>query len=337
MFLREAPTETLKSLKGALKSPKETITVKHEDLGFDLTDQGVIKIGDIEAPATEMAISAFGNYFDVPSKFLQRVDEDLQEYILAHLAQVDPVSDCAVVLEDEDEVQMVRDPSLKYIDPRRLVDIASKIISPEALVVDWYRTDSEFRFDTIVPEDFKKGVGGDRRTGDITRGGVRIGHDIKHNLAPWVQPYTYRLICTNGMETCDPGLKVDARGSSVEDVLEEFERKADEAFRRVEGDIKSLYGLRKEKVDNPERVLLRVAEEAGLPDRTIVTLTERMPAYLDEEGDASMFTIANLITNTANDPTIRNKAGVRRRLEQIGGAIVTEHAERCRLCSSKLT
>lgn len=172
--------------------------------------------------------------------------------------------------------------------------------------------------------------------GDLTRGGIRVGMDSKHNLAPWVQPYQYRLACTNGMETMDAGLRVDARGSSVEEVLAEFEAAADRAFRRVEDEIAAFYEMRNQRVANPERTLIRMAQERGLPDRTVVTLAERVPSMIGEDGSASMFDLVNLLTNQANDPRIRNRAGARRTLEQVGGSFVTEHKERCSHCQHAL-
>lgn len=335
MFMREAPSATLADVRETLEDNTEHVQVATTEVRLDLTEDRTITIGEVTVPANSEGVTALGNWLEVPNKFLTRLDADMQQHILSNLLTRHPAT-ANFVLNDEG-VKMVRDPNAKFIDPRRMVDAAIRVIDREAPVVDHWRTGDEFRLDVIAPEDFDRGIGGDPQVGDITRGGIRIGVDLKHNLAPWVQPYMYRLWCTNGMETADQGLKVDARGASVDEVLAEFEAQADRAFRRVEQDIASFYELREQKVDNPERTLIRLAEERGLPARTVLTLAERVPGYTEDDGSASMFDLVNLVTNQANDPRIRNRAGARRTLEQTGGVIVTEHQERCGHCQGLLS
>jgi hypothetical protein len=334
MFLRDAPGSTLATVREALDDRTQTTQTVTTEVKVDLVEDNTISIGNVTVPASGEGITAIGNWLEVPSKFLQRLDADLQQHLLTSLLERTPAT--ANFVYNDEGVKQVRDPNAKFIDPRRLVDSAINVIDPTAPVIDHWRNTDEFRLDVIAPEGFDRGIGGDPQVGDLTRGGIRIGVDLKHNLAPWVQPYMYRLICTNGMETTDEGLKVDARGSSVDEVLREFEAQADRAFRRVEAEIAAFYDLRTQQVDNPERTLIRMAEERGLPARTVLTLAERVPAYTDENGRATMFDLVNLITNQANDPRIRSRAGARRTLEQTGGTIVTEHTERCSHCQSAL-
>lgn len=334
MFLREAPTSTLTDVRETLEDNTEHVQVATSEVSLDLVEERAITVGNITVPADTEGITALGNWLEVPSKFLQRLDADMQQHILRGLLQRHPAT--ANFVLNTEGIKQVRDPGTKFIDPRRMVDAAIRVIDPSAPVVEHWRTTDEFRLDVIAPENFDRGIGGDPQVGDITRGGIRIGVDLKHNLAPWVQPYMYRLWCTNGMETADQGLKVDARGASVDEVLAEFEAQADRAFRRVEQDIASFYELREQRVDNPERTLIRMAEERGLPARTILTLAERVPAHIEEDGSATMFDLVNLITNQANDPRIRNRTGARRTLEATGGHVVTDHQERCGHCQSSL-
>ena len=341
MFMREAPTETLSEVRDKIDDHTHLIQVAASEVKVDLVKDGVFKLGKTTVPATDEGVSALGNWLDVPSKFLTRVDPDLQETILTSLLARNGSTTPNFVVGDKghdgEGIRLVRNPGTKFFDPRALVDSAMRVIDPSAPVVDFWRNQDDFRVDVIVPEGFDRGIGGDAKVGDITRGGIRIGLDLKHNLAPWVQPFMYRLICTNGMETHDQSLRVEARGNSVEQVLAEFEEVADRAFRRVEAEIDAFYELRSQRVENPERTIIRMAEERGLPSRTVLRLAEAVPAYAEEDGTASMFDIVNLVTNQANDPSIRRRAGARRTLEQVGGSIVTDHAERCGHCQSRLS
>jgi hypothetical protein len=49
-----------------------------------------------------------------------------------------------------------------------------------------------------------------------------------------------------------------------------------------------------------------------------------------------MFDVVNLMTNQANNPSIDVRSSTRRNLQRAGGNIVTDHAERCGTCHSRL-
>lgn len=334
MFLRETPTTTLAELREELSAvQRRSSDIALSDVRLDLEGDKVIALGDVATvPATLEGLKALGEWVEVPGKFLERIDPDLQQHILMTL--FGRGAGVARVFWTDEGLTEVHNPNAKFIEPFQLVNVAANVIDPTALVLEHRSTKDEFRLDVIAPEGFDRGIGGDPQVGDITRGGIRIGHDRKHNLAPWVRELTYRLICTNGMEIEDKTLTLDARGQSVEEVLAELEHMAERAFSRVERTIASFYELREQPVVNPEREILRLSEEAGFPDRTTVALAERVPALGET---VTMFDLVNLITNQANDPSLRNKHGARRKLECAGGKIVSEHVERCSHCRARLS
>ena len=331
MIIREAPEGTLKDVRESLEAVKvKTLTTKNDEIGLDLTGDRVFRLSEkVSVPATHEGVKAFGAWLDVPTKFLERIEADMQQYVLTNLLQ--RAGGEAHVIYTSDGIQMVRDPGLKLIPPVKLVEVAERVIDPVAPVRDFWVNGEEFRLDVFVPEDFDRGIGGDRKVGDLTRGGIRIFQNVKNNLAPTVSEFLYRLVCTNGMEVVDERLKVDARGASVEEVLAEFEIMADRAFRRVEGTIESFYEMRDQPLDNPERTIFRIADEQGLPNRTATNLAQTAPTMGD---DPTMFDLVNLITNQANDPALR--AGVARNLQRTGGRVVMNHADRCSHCQAKL-
>lgn len=335
MLTREVSTETLAEVQEQMEATQpKSLKVSHEDIAFDLTKDKSIRLSPkVTVPATEQGIKAFGQWLDIPTKFLDRVEPDMKQYLLANLMTRTP-GELNVLYSPKLGVDLVRDPNVKFIEPVRLVSIASDVIDPSAQVIENISTGDEFRLDVIVPENFDRGVGGDKKVGDITRGGIRFGESLKANqtsVAPWVSEYMFRLICTNGMEREDSNLRIEARANTVDEVLRQFELMARRAFERVENTIGSFYEMRNQPVDNPERTLIRRAEEQGLPERTRIALAEMAPALGD---NPTMFDVVNLITNQANQAGLRH--GVRRNLERAGGAIVAEHAERCGHCQAKL-
>jgi hypothetical protein len=330
MFLRQAPTMTLSDLQDSLDQRVETISISPGDIVVDSV-VGSIRVKEREVPITEGSIEALANHAQIPNAFHKRLPNDLRDNLFNELLRRDHIATLARLTDTS--IISLREPSARIIEPRRLVEVAANVLSPNALVVDFTNSPDFLGFDAIVPEGFERGIGGDARVGDITRGGLRFGQNLKQNLAPWVQRYMYRLICTNGMEMMDAALKVDARGNSVDEVLAELEIAAELAFSKVESDMAHFYDLRNEVLDSPERTMARISAEHGISDRVRLGLIESVPSIISDNGQVTMFDLVNLVTNAPNDPQSRVP---RRTLEQFGGGVVTDHANRCRTCQSKL-
>lgn len=342
MFTRPLPTDTLTHLMDSLDAPTEQLSINAADIRID-HEASAIVVGTREFPVTEDGVTAIGNWLDVPAPFLKRMDPDLQQHLLNAMLHRRPANILAKVTDTG--LRGLRDLNHKDIEPRRVVETAARVIGADSLVVGWQHTSDLFQFDSVVPDHADYGIGGDpnslvtdargNRVGDITKGGLRFGLDVRRNLAPWVQPYSYRLVCTNGMEMRDDGLKVDARGNTVDEVLAELEAAAQRAFARVENDIAHFYDLRNTRLDNPERHFLRLANERNLPERSRNRLMLRIPSIVGEDGTTTEFDLVNLITNAANDPAV-TRWGARQELERFGGHIVTTQVERCRTCQGRL-
>lgn len=350
-FLREMPDKTLRSLQEELSSGDGKVyNVTTEGIEITLTgDSPKIDLGGKvgEVPVEQRAVVALGNFCNVPTPYIKRIhksDPDLAEHTLRHL--LSRMADTAAVHVRDGRVERITETGKRHIQPAEIVESIANVIDWDAELTRLVNEPHEFAFDVVVPDDFDKGIGGDKKVhlldpgtdsrparkkvGDITKGGVRVGLDIKHNLAPWVQPYFFRLWCTNGAESRDDGLRIDARGMDVDDVLQEFGFVATRAFNRVEEAIKHYYDLRSIKVDNPERELRRIAVEGGLPSRSLVHLINLAPSTALPD-EPTMFDVVNLVTNLANSPAVRRDGG-RVTLEQVGGGVISDHAARCGHC-----
>lgn len=342
MFLRDAPQHTVGDLYDLIAPPTTTATVLTNRISLDLTGDNVIKYYDDEGRRHEVnananGILSVGNWLSAPSAFLARLDADTQQNLLnAMLVRQNETPVTMSIVEGEGLVDMASPNHLK-VDPRYLIDIAGEVVGHDSEVVEYRRNAAGYAFDIIVSGENGRAVGGDARVGDLTRGGLRFGQDTKKGLAPWVQRYLYRLVCTNGMEIPDHGLKIDARGHDMESLLESLTEKAHDAFSKVSSDIDAFYHLRTLRVTNPAQTLIRLAQEHGISSRTLTSLLEMLPEYLSEDGTATQFDLVNLITNAANADSLVNRPGARRALESIGGLITHDEAARCGTCASKLS
>lgn len=335
---RELPEVTLDNILDFVQQPGESVTASTLDVNLHLTgtDPRVsVRHGEerrvVELPSNNSLVY-FGDLLNVPTAFLKRIPHELAEDILNRLLHQ---KDGQVVISYDNDMQQltgVHEATRQTVSLDSLVGIVRDVVGPEGIILDWWSEPTEFRLDVVSPFD-GAAVGGDRSVGDLTHGGLRVVQDVKRNLAPSVSKLMYRLVCTNGMEVADATAKVDARGTSIDELLDDLEIVARRLYAEVETDINHFYDLRNRTVANPEQALLRVARENGLSERVTLNLLEVAPELLPE-GDVTEFDVANAFTNFALSPHMAQ--GTRRRLERIGGVLVDEHVARCNHCSARL-
>lgn len=336
MYLRDLPGTTLEDLATEFDQKLKPWGGGAHEITLDLeADAPTLRLGSQEMIASESGLSVLASYFDVPPKFLLRCDKDEQQYILSN--RIDRTGGELTVWWGGQGIAEVHSPTQVRIPPHHLVESAMRILPPDSPVVESWSDAGEMRVDVVVPEGFDRYVGGDPGEGDLTRGGVRFGQDRKHNTAPWVQPLLYRLVCTNGMEVPDLGIRVEARSATAEEITAMFEAEVKRAVDRLEDDIRAFYDLRNQPLGaDPTGALRRAALEQNLPLRTVGRLEDLLPAVLAESGTATMFDVVNLMTNQANNPALGQRSSSRRNLQIAGGGLVYDHAERCSACHARL-
>lgn len=350
MFIRPALDTNLGSLGTLLAertSQFEETRAHPNEIKFHLSaTDPTIEVGSKEFKVTEQALGEFTDLLQIPTAFFKRahgtVDSAVMDAFLNDMLRNTMTRDASIKHTGE-HISSVGEWGKVSIEPVQIVRAATHVLGEDAPVVRLIDTPAFFGFDVRVPETSKTGViesgkalsAEGKKVGDITAGGVRMGLNMKQGLAPTVEEYLHRLVCTNGMTRSDSGLKVDARGQSVEEVLSELEELAELAFSRAEKSIEHFYSLREMRVDNVERALRTLAREQGIPDRSTMALLD-LAASEEVPDEASMFDVVNLVTNFANSPAVKNDGG-RSILEAAGGAVISDHAARCGHCQQKVT
>lgn len=338
-YMRETSGLDLRGLADRLNTPDDIWGGVTSEVAVRRVEDRIteVSLGSRAVPMTHDGLEQFANVLGIPYKYLQRQPGDIQEFLLRETLRREAAN--ITVRFDEGGVTEVYPASQVRLDPRHIVDRVAKVLPEESPVIEWW-ADDDLRIDVAVPENFDRGIGGDPAVGDVTRGGVRVSQNRKRNLAPVVNTFLYRLICTNGMEVPETGTTIDARGSSVEELLAELEIAADRAFREAEQQIDHFYAMRQQLVEGDvTQAVVRIARERGLPERTANHLARRVPDQLDPQvlgHPVSMFDITNLITNEANNPDLRGRRGPRLQLEQAGGVLVRAEADRCNHCHQVL-
>lgn len=342
LYLRDLPGITLRTVADELNTANDLWGGATTDMDVRVDGERlVVRFGDHEVPATADGVGQLTTFFDIPRPWFARSPLAMQEFVLRETIRNNPAN--LSVRYDEGGISEVFKPDAARIEPRQVADVAIRVLGEDAEVVQWRADSDELFFDLVAPEG-NGPIGGEpgtgERLGDITRGGLRFHQNRKNNHSPEVASYLYRLRCTNGMSVPDEGLKLDARGASVNEVLAELELMAQRAFGQVEEQIAHFYEMRDQPIQGDvTQAVIRTAQERGLPNRTAMTLAQRVPAMLNESElghPPTMFDLANLFTNQANDPSIANRRNARLALETAGGTLVQEHRDRCGTCYQAL-
>lgn len=340
MFLRTLPGTTLTEFAEQVNSVSETNQVAGSDVRLALTEaEPHIAFGSVSIPATKEGVEALGRFVNVPAAFLypsqREVDREEQQFVLQR--RLSRYGDALSIHHNSEGIQGVYTPQQQPINPRRVVEVAMRVMDPISPLIEYRSSADEMFFDVAVPLDTV--TTGDPAVGDLTAAGLRFTQNRARNLAPNVEEFMYRLACTNGMSLLDTSLpKVDARqAETVDDVMAALEARAQEAFARVEQQIEHFYDLRNQPVvGDASLALLRIGSDYGIPDRTMVRIArEALPTAIEDGQAATMFDLVNLITNEANNPAVSLSG--RRALEAAGGAVVATHTERCTHCQSRLS
>lgn len=339
MYLRDLPGTTLTEFADHVNDTSESNQVAGTEIQVLLTDaEPHFEFANVTVPASREGIESLGRHLGVPATFLypsdREADREEQQFVLQR--RLARMGNAVSIHHNPEGIQGVYKPGQVPINPRRVVEVAMRVMDPASPLIEYRATADEMFFDVAVP--FTGLATGDPAVGDLTAAGLRFTQNRARNLTPTVDEFMYRLVCTNGMSLLDSTLpKVDGRlVESVDEVMAALERRAQEAFARVEQQIEHFYDLRNQPVvGDASLALLRMGTDYGIPDRTVARIArEALPSILEDGATATMFDLVNLLTNEANNPSV--SVSGRRALEAAGGHVVATHSDRCTHCQSVL-
>lgn len=165
-----------------------------------------------------------------------------------------------------------------------------------------------------------------RRPGDVTQLGVRINIGSKVSL----NPYLFRLVCSNGMQAQENG---DIQVVSLADPLESLRSLFGETLIRARAFGDRFIQADDVTVPNPHEYVMRSLRIAGAND----SLRSRVADGLSEHApNGTLYEILNIMTAIARESADRPKT--RNRIESIAGRVVEMQAgaARCRTCNSSV-
>lgn len=333
LYERTLEDVTLKQIHEEVQDDLSVWTGDLAELEIDVRDNDapVIQLpGRGEIPFGFGAQASLANRVKMPASFYNRIPGELRQSNLSTL--LNATGDQVSISFNQHGVMDVNDPKKAVINPSQMTEVIMEKFPEESQVVDFVLTQDTFLLDVLYGDQNNQlYVGGDPQVGDITRGGIRFGYDRKAQTKPWLAPYLYRLVCTNGMETPEMSLRLTSEGKTADDYLLALGNFTDSALGIIHSRIEAFYALRNVQIDSePSLALARLAGAHGLPDSTVKRLINHLPV---SEHD-SVFDLINIVTNEANNPAIEARPSQRQKLQRAGGSVVVHQSGFCNNCGS---
>lgn len=322
MYERPEPTATLADIAPGWQSDDRTWTSDACTPNVDLTDYGrqVLHLGDHPLLLDDQALAQLCAFYAIPTAFFGRLTSEERHYLMnSRIAHADGE---ITITYNRHGVTDIRKPSQARLDPQDFIHIARQLTPDHTLALDHWHTADDVRLDLLTHPELAPGIDG----------GIRLAQNRKNNLAPTVAPLLYHCETTAIIQIPDASLRIDSRNQPADKIIHLLQGEALRAQARLSHDAKALRALFAEPLDNEVTRLQRVADEHGIPVRSLADVSMGLAA----EETPTLATLALAIAGAANNPKLapHNKRGARTKLQTIAGAVVSDHAQRCTACQA---
>lgn len=277
---------------------------------------------------------SLSKYLGVSPAYLAKCPPELKAHNLNFWLQ--RRGHAAAVIEASNEHWVtIHKPGLLVLPLARVADVVTETLDPNFEVVSLIRNDTLFQLDVatdhqveVAPDDRIE----DRRSvGDITRGGIRIVSNPSEQMAPVVQTYLHRLVCTNGLVSSEAEGTIRLKGHTIDDIFIEMEA----ACHRVLGDLDSKLAeyaalATQFPPGSPVRFAYQIGRERGLSKKVMDRIMERVNILPD---DATIYDVLQVFTELANSGSVNYATMIK--LQGIGGELAFETeaiTHRCGQC-----
>jgi len=289
-------------------------------------------------PLTTFAHRQLGEHVEIPAKYYDRMREQLPGLLTTNVnAWLDKNPAPRLVRLLDGNARAFLSNRYRCIDN---LDLAEAVLSvlheiPDMQVASCELTESRCYIKAVFPR-----IQGEVKRGDVVQSGVVISNSEIGMGKLKIDPFIYRLVCTNGMisqESADDafsklhvGRAYDADERVRELMATETQQAADRAFWLTVRDVvrasadsarfaRQLDAMRAAAEvrieDSPVEVVERTARTFGLNESERGSVLE----HLIRDGDLSKWGLANAITRTAQDSASYDRAT---ELETLGGNVV---------------
>lgn len=324
-------------LQNILGTSQPTLQIPLSDLHIQ-DDGSVIEFKDREDVALDaLAERALAKHLGVAPTYLERCPGDLKAANLNYWLRQHKDAQAVLTMTSTGDLIDVYGPEKRVIPIPRVGQIITRVFEPEDEITVLHRDEKRFHIDIKTEQHVEvPGDGTDFRpeVGDITHGGLRlmIPADLSQEK-PSLEPYLYRLVCSNGMSQMSDSAVIHLKGMTVPDILDEIESRAEEIL----GDLPATLGDYSSLADIPLngnilQIIRSLGQEHNLSPRVIDKVMDAA-LQIAPEREPSLYDLAQTFTQVANGSVAY---GTSIALQRLGGHIMElpqQLDNRCGTCA----
>lgn len=321
-----------------------TATLGEFSVNNDATTLGVqTGVTGVNYVLDNSATAALAKYLGIPGRYLKMLDPDFRAATLRYSFEKHKAAPTTIESLNGGIVAF-HQPSQVMLPVTRTAEVVTKVFSPEDTVRRMYTSENLFHIDVTTAQHQVQvgtvtlatpGVETEpREVGDITEAGVRILAHPFTNIAPSVNLYAERLVCTNGQTTDERIGRISLKGNTVDEVINEMELAAQRILGQLDLYLERLASTKTMVVPGtPQAFAHQLAKEANISRKVldrVLQLINQLPEPVH------VWDVNQAFTTVANEV---EQYKVMTKLQVVGGdlAFDAERAvERCGTCEQRL-
>jgi hypothetical protein len=239
----------------------------------------------------DSANAVLAKYLNIPGRYFKMIDPDFRATLLRYEFEKHKAAPTAIEAVNG-AIVALHQPTEVMLPMNRVAGVVTKTFNPDDTIRRFIPSESRLHIDVTtanhkvafpltIPEDGPTGgqfppISPEKaQVGDVTEAGVRFLAHPFSSVAPSVNLYAERLICTNGQTTDERLGRISLKGNTVDDVINEMELAAQHILSQLDGYLEKLSATRTMTVPgSPQAFAAQLAKEANVSRKILDKVLE---------------------------------------------------------------
>jgi hypothetical protein len=291
----------------------------------------------------DAATATLAKYLNIPGRYLKMIDPDFRATLLRYEFEKNKTAPTTIESVNGGIVAL-HQPTEVMLPVSRVASVVTKTFAPDDTIRRMMTTESLLHIDVTTnrhkvefseTEDLNMTIfAPGQQVGDITEAGIRFLAHPFTAIAPSVNLYAERLICTNGQTTDERLGRISLKGNIVDDVINEMELAAQSILSQLDNHLERLAATRNMIVPGtPQAFVAQLAKEANVSRKVldrVLDIINQLPLPV------SIWDCNQAFTTVANEV---DQYKTMTRLQVLGGDLAfnaEEAIHRCGTCERLL-
>lgn len=290
-------------------------------------------LSSVQWTLDETASKALTRYLKVPHAYYDRLSPDFRAEVLKY--EFSRHANAETVVETlNDDLIAVHQPDQVMLPMHKVASVVTKVFDEGDTIRRIITNDQRFHLDVTTASHMLELPLEGAQVGDITEAGVRFLAYPFRSTSPSASAYAERLVCMNGQTTPETLGRINLKGLTVDEVINELEEAANTVLGTLDDHLANLSATRNLYAPgSPQAFAAQLVREANLPRKVLDAILDIINQLSEP---VSVWDVNQAFTTVANQ-ALTYAAMVK--LQNVGGALAFDAEktiERCHSCERRL-